>query len=138
MKEHVALIILNDNNETLFIQRSFKKSTLPGAWSFPSGTVEVGEEINVTAIREALEELDIDITPKETIAIRELPEFSVKLLFMTCSIQNKEPRINEPDEIEKIEFMKFDDFFNKFTDDEIGHGLIWLRQNPEIWQKHNL
>lgn len=138
MKEHVALIILNDNNETLFIQRSFKKSTLPGAWSFPSGTVEEGEEINTTAIREALEELNLEINPRETIATKELPEFSVKLVFMTCTIQNKEPIINEPDEIEKIEFMKFSDFFNKFTDNDIGHGLIWLRQNPEIWKKHNL
>ncbi len=138
MKEHVALIITNDNNETLFIQRSFKKNTLAGAWSFPSGTVEEGEEINATAIREALEELDIEIHPKETIAIKELPEFSVKLLFILCTIKNKEPRINEPDEIEKIEFLKFKDFFDKFTDDNIGHGLIWLRKNPKIWEKHNL
>jgi len=81
MKNHVALIILNDNNETLFIQRSFKKSTLPGAWSFPSGTLENGEDANATAIREALEELDIDINPGEIITTKELPEFSVRLLL---------------------------------------------------------
>lgn len=138
MKEHVALIILNDNKETLFIQRSFKKSTLPGAWFFPSGTVEIGEEPNTTAIREALEELDIKISPKEIIATKELSEFGVKLLFLTCTIKNNEPIIKEPNEIEKIEWMNFDNFFNKFTDKDIGHGLIWLRQNPEIWKKHGL
>jgi len=138
MKNHVALIILNDNNETLFIQRSFKKSTLPGAWSFPSGTLENGEDANATAIREALEELDIDINPGEIITTKELPEFSVRLLFMICTIKNKEPIIKEPNEIEKIEWMNFDNFFSKFTDDNIGHGLIWLRKKPEIWKKHNL
>jgi len=30
--------------------------------------------------------------------------------------------------------MKFEEFFNKFSDAEIGHGLIWLRKNPEVWK----
>ncbi len=45
MKEHIALVIKNRNNDILFIKRSMNKKTLPGAWSFPSGTVEEGEHI---------------------------------------------------------------------------------------------
>jgi len=40
MKNHAAIMIRDGDGRVLFIQRSMKKSTLPGAWSFPSGTVE--------------------------------------------------------------------------------------------------
>ena len=136
MKEHAAIIIMNDKNDVLFIKRSMNKKTLPGAWSFPSGTLEEGEYIHDTAIREAMEELGIDVEVEDTLAIRELPEFSVKLTFIICKIKNGEPSIMEPEEIEKIEWMKFRDFFNRFDDNKIGHGLIWLRQNPDIWRSY--
>jgi mutator protein MutT len=136
MKEHTAIVIKNKNNDILFIKRSMNKKTLPGAWSFPSGTVKEGEHIHDTTIREAMEELGIDIEIENTLAIRELPEFSVKLVFILCSIKEGEPFIKEPDEIDEIEWIKFSDFFNRFSDDEIGHGLIWLRQNPHIWETY--
>jgi len=136
MKEHTAIIIRNDDNNILFIKRSMNKKTLPGAWSFPSGTVEEGEHIYDTTIREAMEELGVDVEVEDTLAVRELPEFSVKLVFVLCKIKNGEPVINEPEEIDKIEWMKFHDFFDRFNDDNIGHGLIWLRQNPEIWKDY--
>ena len=137
MKDHAAIIIRNGKNEILFIQRSMKKSTLPGAWSFPSGTMEENEHIHTTAIREAKEELNIEVESECTLATMDLPEFSVRLHFILCNIkedqaQENTPSITEPDEIEKIEWMSFTDFFNKFSDDEIGHGLVWLRKNPHV------
>ena len=135
MKTHVALVIKNKNSEILFIKRSIKKKTLPGAWSFPSGTVENNEEIYETALREAKEELNVKIKANKIMANCNLPEFSVHLAFILCEIEEGNLSINEPDEIDKIKWMKFDDFFKKFSDSEIGHGLIWLRKNPEIWQK---
>ncbi|MEK6951706.1 MAG: NUDIX hydrolase [Nanoarchaeota archaeon] len=135
MKTHVALVIKNKNNDILFIKRSMKKKTLPGAWSFPSGTVEDNEDIYKTAIREAKEELNIKIKTSKIITTYDLPEFSVHLAFILCEIEKGNPVIKEPDEIDKIEWMKFEEFFKRFSDSEIGHGLIWLRKNPEIWNK---
>lgn len=57
---------------------------------------------------------------------------------MICKIKENIPTIKEPQEIEQIDWMKWEEFFNRFTDNEIGHGLIWLRKNPEIWEKYNL
>ncbi|MBI2499678.1 NUDIX hydrolase [Candidatus Woesearchaeota archaeon] len=104
MKTHVALVIKNKNNEILFIKRSMKKKTLPGAWSFPSGTVENNEEIHKTAIREAKEELNVKIKTKKIMANCNLPEFSVHLAFILCEIEEGNPSINEPNEIDKLEF----------------------------------
>jgi len=137
MEEHAAIIIKNEKNEILFVKRAMSKRTLPGAWSPPSGTVEIGEDINKTAIREAKEELGILVTPIKIIAKKELPEFSVRLIFVLCAIQSGKPIIKEPDEIDRFEWIKFSDFFNRFSDDKIGHGLVWLRKNPQLWGHYN-
>ena len=57
---------------------------------------------------------------------------------MLCDAKDQEPIINEPDEIEIMQFMTFSDFFATFTDDDIGHGLVWLRKHPEIWKKYGI
>jgi mutator protein MutT len=135
MKPHVAIVIKDpDSGRILFIKRSIKKKTLPGAYSFPSGTIEEGESPFETVIRECEEELGIKVTPKMVIAEKELPELDTKLIFVLCQIKKGEPVIKDFDEIERIEWMKFPEFFDKFSDDEIGHGLIWLRKNHSVWE----
>ncbi len=99
MKEHVAIMIRDDDGRILFIQRSMKKSTLPGAWSFPSGTVEEGEDVLVTAVRECVEELGVDVLANRVLSVLDLPEFSARLHFVLCSIKSGVPSIEEPDEI---------------------------------------
>lgn len=128
-----AVLVLKNNSKILFVKRSMKKKSLPGAWSFPSGTREQNENLRDTIIREAKEELDILVTPISTFAELELKEFSVKLHFILCETNDK-PIIKETNEIDKIEWMTFQDFFNRFSDNEIGHGLVWLRKNPEVWK----
>jgi mutator protein MutT len=133
MKDHAVMMIRDDAGRILFIQRSMKKSTLPGAWSFPSGTVEEGEDVLLTAVRESMEELGVDVSPERVLSTLDLDEFSVRLHFILCSLVNGEPVIGEPDEIDAIDWMSMEDFFEKFSDDNIGHGLIWLRKNPDVW-----
>jgi len=137
MKDHAAIMICDDDGRILFIQRSMKKKTLPGAWSFPSGTVEEGEDVLSTAIRESMEELGVDVSADKILSVLDLPEFSARLHFVLCSIKDGVPSIEEPDEIDVIDWMRMDDFFERFSDDEIGHGLIWLRGNPDVWAELN-
>jgi len=137
MKNHAAIMIRDDYGRVLFIQRSMKKKTLPGAWSFPSGTVEEGEDVLATAVRECVEELGVDVLAEKVLSTLDLPEFSARLHFVLCSIKDGVPSIEEPDEIDVIEWMRMEDFFERFSDDEIGHGLIWLRKNPGIWAELN-
>jgi len=134
MKDHVAIMLRNQDGKILFIQRSMKKKTLPEAWSFPSGTVEEGEDVFVTASRETMKELWVGALAVDSIAVRELPEFSVRLYFVVCDIcEGEVASITEPDEIDEIEWMSMGGFFDRFSDDEIGHGLVWLRANPDVW-----
>jgi len=134
MKDHVAIVILGDEGKTLFIQRSMKKSTLPGAWSFPSGTREEGESIEMTVCREAQEELGVTVQARNIPAKMELPEFNTRLHFVVCIIINGTPTINDKNEINEIRWMDFPTFFKTFNDEEIGHGLVWLRKNNSVWK----
>ncbi len=135
MKDHVALLLKKDNM-FLFIKRSKNKKTLPGIWAFPSGTVEIGENIYETAKREADEELGIKIDVHKVLTVKELNEFNVRLHFLICEIISGFPFIKDRNEIEEISWMTFSQFFNKYNYEQIGHGLIFLRENPNIWQEY--
>ncbi len=136
MKDHVALLLL-DQNKFLFVKRSKSKKTLPGIWAFPSGTVEDGEEIYETAKREAKEELGVEIEVKNLLAVKELADFNVCLHFLVCVVLKGIPNIKALDEFEELSWLSFQQFFEKYSDSEIGHGLIFLRQHPEIWKDYS-
>lgn len=131
----MALLIKKDN-KFLFIRRSKYKKSLPNIWAFPSGTKEKGEDIYKTAVREAYEELKIKIKVENILAIKELPEFESRLYFIICNIISGKPVINDYKEISEIQWLTLQEFFKKYKDLEIGHGLIFLRHNPEIWANY--
>ncbi len=132
-KDH-AVFVLRDGQKVLFVQRSKNKKTLPNIWAFPSGTVEEGEKPEETARREAKEELGVEIEVAGTLATVELQEFPVRLHFIVGTIKSGELEIKQPEEIQVLCWLTFQEFFAEHTDQEIGHGLIWLRQHPEVWR----
>jgi ADP-ribose pyrophosphatase YjhB (NUDIX family) len=61
MKEKIYVgVVVKVNDEVLLCKRSTKGS-LPGMWSVPAGSVEVGETTKEAAVREFHEETDIII-----------------------------------------------------------------------------
>lgn len=129
MREHAAIVI-RDGEKLLFVQRSASKKTLPNIWAFPSGTVEEGETAEATAIREAREELGVEIEALKILDSVDLPEFGTRLVFVLCGIKSGEPTIQAADEIQAMRWMKLEEFFTEFNDVQIGHGLVYLRQHP--------
>ena len=132
MKKHAAIMLRNNEGKFLFVKRLDNVKTLPSAWTFPSGTVEEGESTINTMLREAKEELGVSIHSSELISEIELPEFDVKLYFFMSDNYEGTPTMLATDEMQAIEWMSFDEFFSKFTDEEIGHGLVKLRNDPVL------
>ena len=60
-----------------------------------------------------------------------------KLYFLICNVLSGSPFIKDVNEIEEIEWLTFNQFFDKYNDDQIGHGLIFLRQTPSAWKKYS-
>ena len=133
MKNHAA-IILRDGDKILFVQRAATKKSLPNTWAFPSGTMEEGETAEMTVIREAIEELQIDVEVEKSLAMIELPKLGARLYFVVCRQKSNQPIIYDPAEIQNIRWLTFEEFFSEYNDEQIGHGLIYLRKNQEIWK----
>lgn len=136
MKDHAVLLLKDEKNRFLFVRRSLTKKTLPGIWAFPSGTQEEGESLNETIMREAFEELGVQVIPECTIGTKELTEFGVQLHFIVGTLESGVPFIKDTTEIDEIEWLTLPEFFEKYDDTKIGHGLIFLRQHPEVWEKY--
>lgn len=134
MKSHAA-IVLRNGDKILFVQRAATKKSLPNIWAFPSGTIEEGETAEVTAVREAKEELGLDVVVKNNLAIVELPELGARLVFIVCESTSDSPIVFDSNEIQAIRWLSFEEFFREYSDEQIGHGLIFLREHPEIWMK---
>lgn len=133
MKDHVALVIKDENNNILFCRRSKLKKKLPLAWAFATGTCEENEDVFQTAKREAFEELGVEVKAIEVLCVKELPQFNDKLHFVVCEIISGEAYIKEPEEIEELLWLPLKEFFKQYSNDQIGHGLIYLRENPNLW-----
>lgn len=133
MEDHVVYVIKKDG-KFLFVQRSMQKKTLPGAWAFASGTVEKGESIEAAAKREAMEEVGVTVKPIKTFAVRDLPDNGVTLHFVLCELISGQPKPVEKHEIGDVAWHTFEEFFAKYSDDQIGHGLRWLRTQPQVWR----
>jgi 8-oxo-dGTP pyrophosphatase MutT (NUDIX family) len=51
-----VIVLRDDPFEVLLLRRSAKSSFVPGAWVFPGGMADDGEDLVTTAVRETLEE----------------------------------------------------------------------------------
>ncbi|MEK7649179.1 MAG: NUDIX hydrolase [Patescibacteria group bacterium] len=133
MQDHTALV-LHEGNNILFIQRASTKNILPNRWAFPSGTVERGEAPAMTVVREAREELGIDVAIEKVFAVFEIHEQDVLLHYFLCTSAKTRAIILDPKEIQDMKWRTFQEFFNTHSDEQIGHGLRYLRRHPEVWE----
>ncbi len=65
-------IILNSQNEVLLIKKRTDQKYAPGKWIFPGGTVEWGEDTDVTLVRELKEEINADVSQFKMIGTRRI------------------------------------------------------------------
>lgn len=76
-----AIIIRNENEQILLQERTDRNM-----WGLPGGCQDLGEDLRVTAIREAFEETGIKLDPNELILIDTLSGESRKNSYPNCDI----------------------------------------------------
>jgi 8-oxo-dGTP diphosphatase len=88
----VVAAVIREGERVLLSQR--KAGThLAGAWEFPGGKVEAGEDPRAALVRELREELGVEAVvgaPLEVVFHR-YPEKSVLLLFFACTLAPTSP-----------------------------------------------
>lgn len=128
-REAVIMLIYNGQREVLFARRSMDRRFLPGVWSLPSGHVEEGESFEQAVIREAQEELGIQVQKMdfvETISEPSGDNTKIHLINIFPEFYQGIPRIVS-NEFDVLMWMKLEDFYDRFIDEEIGSTLRHLR-----------
>lgn len=108
----VGVMIINDKGEVLIGQRQGSHGA--GEWSFPGGHLEFGETIMETAIREAKEECNLDLSGLELISVADERRYIetdgkhyVNIGIKANSFSN-EVKIMEPDKCLEWRWFSFD------------------------------
>lgn len=102
----VGAIIINDEEKYLLAKRGKKAKNEKGKWEFPGGTIEFGDTLKETIIREIKEELDIEIDPQYQLPsidhlIPEEKQHWVTNAFISKIVKGK-PKILEPEKCSEI------------------------------------
>lgn len=76
-------------------------------WSFPGGLPKEGETLEKTAVREAKEEVRLDVKVVARLGERKHPRTLVPIVYFACELtdEEQEPEVGEPDEIVRVELV---------------------------------
>lgn len=118
----VAGSVIKDNNKYLLVQEKQKKAF--GLWNLPAGYVDNGETIEQAAVREAKEEVGVDIELIKEIAIyHEDISRSVKHAFQAKMIGGElKP---QPDEILDARWLTYEEVKSLYEDNKIRAPWIF-------------
>ncbi|MDX1766076.1 MAG: NUDIX hydrolase [Candidatus Saccharimonadales bacterium] len=111
--ESVAVIITNDQDEVLLLQRGPQAANLHGKWESIGGKVHDGETHEEAAIREAMEEAGLEIEIEQQVIEGDYPVEEASATFhsivFTGRIISGEPKIGEPEKCSAIRWVKKSD-----------------------------
>ncbi|KAK7363866.1 hypothetical protein VNO77_06025 [Canavalia gladiata] len=109
----VGALVVNEKREVLVVQEKSGHFQGTGAWKFPTGVADQGEDICVAAVREVKEETGVDSEFLEVLAFRQshMSFFEKSDLFFVCLLRplSSDIQIQEV-EIEAAQWMPFDEY----------------------------
>lgn len=105
----VGAVILNENNEILFLKRGKKAKNEVGKWKLPGGTIEWGETMEQTLIREMKEEVGVEVEIEDHLFTYDdfIPDEGQHwiAIFFVCRIKKETVKNMEPGKIDGIEWF---------------------------------
>jgi len=122
-KELAGVVIRNDNGELLLLHRNTEKLA---QWELPGGKVEPGEDFAATAVREAREEVGVNVVIGEMIGNAHFEHVGIdwSYTWFSAELTGEEPRVNEPHSFDGIAYWSIADLRKKTND--ISPNLVNL------------
>lgn len=113
----VVLALIEKDKQFLLIERA--NPALKVTWAFPGGVMEGEETEEQAVVREAKEEVGLDVKIVKRLLERKHPNTFVELVYFHCVPENltNEPQIGEPNEIKSIKWINGPEVKNYFTSD---------------------
>lgn len=120
-KPKVVLALIVKDGKFLLINRKIPHLKL--TWAFPGGVNHEGESEEEAVVREAKEEVGLDVKVDKKLLERKHPNTLVQIAYFHCiPKKNQKPEIGEDYEIAEVEWVPAKEVFEKFTSDI--HPLI--------------
>ena len=118
----ILIFIQNSNNELLIQYTSERKGNI---WATTGGLVSAGDTSEKTVVKEVSEELGIDISNED---FKYIGDYKKGVAFFDIYYLNKDIDIAtlkvEPDEVEYVKWMSFDDIDKLISEDKFRPGNI--------------
>jgi len=116
-------IIFNNEGSILLLHRNTYRRQ---QWEIPGGRIETGEVTSSAAIREAKEEIGVEIEVIKKLGSKEFEEDGViiEYTWFLSNISNEEPKITEPEKFDDIGYFSWDDLRNNIS--EISPNVVNL------------
>jgi len=129
------LLVFDSCGSVLLQKRSSGKDTFPGRWdSSVSGHVDCGEDYDACVVREAFEEIGIDLegTPERIFKIRACQETANEFVWVYRHHSNGPFVVNE-EEISEVRWFSYGDVDQLILKDRDAFSpafsLVWRRLN---------
>ena len=107
-RTHYAdMILVNDQNEILFVKRNLNDDFEPGKYCLPGGHVEEGENEKYAAVRECEEETGIKLDPEDVIHCGTYLDKECSIQYYCCRFTG-DPVVLEEREQVQYEWVPFD------------------------------
>lgn len=113
----VVLALIEYEGKFLLIRR--RLSFFKVEWAFPGGIIEEGETEEEAVVREAKEEVCLNVRARKKIFERKHPNTLVQIAYFDCELlgSEKEAKVGQEDEITEIEWVPAEKVLDRFTSD---------------------
>ncbi|MCA9379643.1 NUDIX domain-containing protein [Candidatus Dojkabacteria bacterium] len=127
LKVKIASYLLLQRKSRILMTRRFNTGWSDGMYSLPSGHIDQGEFPLETIVREAEEEVNVQINPMTTelVHIHFQKDTYVDFYFRTQEWQG-EIKINEPDKCDKIVWVELNEIDNLEIPEKIKTALSFI------------
>lgn len=126
-------VVVNDAGEVLFLRRSDDDEDRPGGWDFPGGGLDEGEEPRQAAIREAHEEVGLELVdPLLVYGINTVkPNGEIHTWLAFIEFVSGRPAVTLSHEHSKYMWMTPEDAF-RVNDYELHHQVLGYLQAHDV------
>ena len=123
---HIAVGIIERENNELLIALRPNDAMLGGLWEFPGGKQEANEDIRDTVIRELREELGVDVKiTKPFMNLKHVySHFSITLHAFMCTIEKGIPKPNSSQQIKWVKRSELADYPFPKANKVLTEGLM--------------
>lgn len=113
----VVLALIEHKGKFLLIRRRLPFFKLE--WAFPGGIIEGEETEEEAVVREAKEEVCVDVRARGKLLERKHPNTLVQVAYFNCELlgAETEAKIGQTDEISEVEWVPAENVLERFTSD---------------------